>query len=398
MRKILEWNQLIGNTSTVNIIKNSLHKNRFPQIAIFSGTIGTGKSTSATLAGLQLTCENPNEGGPCMQCHHCKTNLAAIENSGKGINLFKVNVGMVSRNKGTVEQLIQEIFVLEPGQGNTVYILEEMHTMREDDQTALLEELDRMDANTYIIVCTSQMNKIISPLKSRAIKFNFSRLKTGEARLLFARTCNEFGINKVDKHVEALVLRYAKGVPRDIINLVEFIAGNNPTIEEIKEFLGQVNDEDLIVLLQAARDSIYDMSVELDGLLLKFTDDVVLEQLKLFVVNAILSMSGKPDELDTKINKQLRQDFDIKVMYKIGKILDNLTGHSSEADFKLAMINISLELQNRKAASIITDNNKQVSVQITEAESNAREVDNIKKSNTRTGIKRLDLAAFKEWQ
>lgn len=397
MYRVHNFNELIGNVTTLSIIKRSLTRHKFPETTLFSGVMGTGKSSSALLVGLALTCENPNEDGPCMKCKTCKENLKAIENNGRGKQLYKVNIGLLVKDKKNIQNLIKEIFVLEQGEGNTVYILEEMHAMSSEDQTALLEEVDRKAPGTYIIMCTTQPNKVIPELRSRAIKFNFARLKKGESLLLLETTCARLGISKLPNKIADIILRYSRGIPRDVINLVEFISNNNPTLEEVQEFLGQVSPDVLADLLEASKDSVYSMSKDLDSLLLRFTTDIIVEQLKEFLVSAIFAVEGKTDELPLPIRKTLANLCDTKTLYQIVNLVEKLSSNSSESDLKLTMIHVSMLLQKRKLASVYTENNKQTSVQIATAEENRRDLEAVEKSGSVSGIGKLDLTSFKNW-
>ena len=58
--RIYNFDRVIGNTGTVNVIKTSLRDGVFNNFTIFSGLPGTGKSTCAEISALALTCEHPS--------------------------------------------------------------------------------------------------------------------------------------------------------------------------------------------------------------------------------------------------------------------------------------------------------------------------------------------------
>ena len=76
--RIYNFSKVVGNTTTVKLMKGALANNKFPRFSICAGLPGTGKSTCANIAALSLTCENPFNGEPCLQCESCKKNLEAI--------------------------------------------------------------------------------------------------------------------------------------------------------------------------------------------------------------------------------------------------------------------------------------------------------------------------------
>ena len=83
IKRRYQFRDLIGNVGTTNLIRNSLKNKTFPNFVILSGLPGTGKSSSAEISALYLTCEQPGDNGePCLQCPSCIANLKALQRSG----------------------------------------------------------------------------------------------------------------------------------------------------------------------------------------------------------------------------------------------------------------------------------------------------------------------------
>ena len=125
--------------ASVAVIQQSLINGTFPHISLFSGISGTGKSTCAEIAGLYLTCDSPVDGEPCCTCLTCKNNIKALQTTGRSNRLVKFNAGTLS-SRSDIQELIREIFVLQSSTDNLVYVIEEVHTLTDVQQTALLEE------------------------------------------------------------------------------------------------------------------------------------------------------------------------------------------------------------------------------------------------------------------
>lgn len=255
--RIYSFDDVIGNASTVTTLRRGLQRDSLPHFMIFYGTMGTGKSTCAETLALALTCKNRKGSNPCLVCKSCKTAMSAVMGE-KTSNLAKINLGRFN-TRADVEQMIKEIFTLQSSVNNCVYILEEAHSLRAELQTALLEELDHLDAHTYVILCTTKVGKLIPELKSRAILFPFKRLTQKESSLLFDSYCKRQDLS-LDSQTKEIVLQKASGVARDIIKLIDFTVSNEPTLGELRDLLGEIDDNVFMTLFQFARfGSIYDL-------------------------------------------------------------------------------------------------------------------------------------------
>lgn len=66
------FQDVVGQVKTINELKKRAIDNNFPQVMIFSGPTGTGKTTIARIIASYLNCSNPKEGEPCGECRSCK--------------------------------------------------------------------------------------------------------------------------------------------------------------------------------------------------------------------------------------------------------------------------------------------------------------------------------------
>ena len=214
--RLYDYDDVVGNTATLAIMRQSLHNGMFPHISVYGGVYGTGKSTCAEITAMALTCENEKSDNPCGVCPTCKANIQAFQTTGESSWVHKVNVGQ-KNSKADVDDMIRDIFVLQSGNRNSVYIIEEAHSLNDAQQTALLEELDKIASNVYVIFCTTKPTRLLKELRSRAIMFNFNRLNNAESTLLLNKCCEKSKVS-LDGSVKNLIIGYSKGVPRQITN------------------------------------------------------------------------------------------------------------------------------------------------------------------------------------
>lgn len=395
--RIYNFSKVVGNVSTVKLMQTALKRNTFPKFTILSGIPGTGKSTCAEIAGLTLTCQNPNNGEPCLMCKSCKQNLQALKTTGESKNLIKKNLGILNSRKDVLD-LIKEIFVLQTPIGNNVYILEEAHSLEQSEQTALLEEIDRLDNNTFIILCTTKQTKLLPELRSRAINFTFNRLNDKESKLLFDRCCISCGITKTTSSVASMVIRYAKGVPRDLTNIVEFISKNEATEEDIATFLNCVDTSLFTELLENMNMGLQYAISTMDYICSSYPIDVITEQFKNYFSDVMFLILGDiAGPFNTKEKKLLKSFLTPSIVLSIAKQLETLHYNNlSDSDLKMTFIKIAQIINKKKVSDIYKENSRNASEQNVSAESLNKELVKDKINAENVEIKTLTSDSFRQ--
>lgn len=340
IKRRYQFRDLIGNVGTINLIRNSLKNKTFPNFVILSGLPGTGKSSSAEISALYLTCEQPRDNGePCLQCPSCIANLKALQTTGESTSLKKINLGVKDSNTN-INELIKNIFKLQHV-GNTVYILEEAHSLTKQEQTALLEEIDR-NRGAYVIMVTTRPYSLLEELRSRGTSFNFGRLKKPEAKLLIDKLCEE-GNYSFTQHVKDLIIANAKSVPRDIVKLSGFISANEFNSADIESFLGYIDHRHFEAILRICSKDLYSLDSYLEEILSEYTPDTLLVKFKEYMVNAVLkSEGGVTDVLGARRkDTELFRELGFTKMFKISQIIDGYkTSEITETDFKMMVLKI----------------------------------------------------------
>ena len=104
-------------------------------------------------------------------------------------------------------------------------------------------------------------------------------MNNSESAALLEKLCVQNRIALADD-IKNVVLDYAKGVPRQIVNLVEFIAKGDFESQTITEFLGVIDDENFIDLFESMQSNNFLIMINcLDDILKHYTLDLIIEQL-----------------------------------------------------------------------------------------------------------------------
>lgn len=351
------FDRLVGNVTTINLIKRSLQRGNFNHVTIFSGPRGTGKSTSAGLVAKALTCQRPVNGLACCSCEACLSNQKALDSSGRSPWVQVVNLGKMSKTDD-VNKLIEDVFSMSSMSQRQVFIFEEVHALKgvKNGFTALLSEVDRISPNTYIIMCTTELHDVKEELRSRALKFEFKRLKNTESLLLMDKLLRAKGVS-MQPDVKRMVVKYCKGIPREIEKLVNFIIENEVSIDEIRDFLQIVSLAEIAQLFYTMK--YQGLAAVLESLeAISETASIVqiIGAIKEFLIEATFYLEIKESEnLTADEKKVVEQVFGNGILAKVIGIVERIGRNPSEEDLKLAILRMKYAVQGKQEVEIITD-------------------------------------------
>ena len=227
-----------GQDHIVTTLRNQIKAGRIGHAFLFTGTRGTGKTTSAQILARAVNCEAPVDGNPCGECPMCRS-IAA----GTSMNVIEIDA---ASNNGVdnIREIVEEVRY-SPTEGNyKVYIIDEVHMLSTGAFNALLKTLEEPPPYVIFILATTEVHKIPITILSRCQRYDFRRITVEEiaGRLKELTTAENLS-------VEDRALRYvataADGSMRDAISLLDqcvaFYLGETLTYDKVLEVLGTVD-------------------------------------------------------------------------------------------------------------------------------------------------------------
>ena len=395
-KNLISFKNVIGNNRIKGLLTRQLENQTFTQFNIFEGTFGTGKSTTAKLVAMRLTCENPNGADPCCECESCKNNLKAIKKTGSSPNVIIVNFGTFL-NKEDVSNLIKDVFVLKSGSEPQVYIFEEVHVLKDlkGAQTAFLEEIDRMPSNVFIIMCTTKLYDVIPELVSRALRYRFSKLTYDESRILVGSIAGD----KLPVKTTNLIIRHSRGVPRNLINNTRFVLDNNITAEEYKDFVQDVDEEELCALLLTMQDTDLKSFANLSKKLAESLEATVIQnRMNELMLNALFHLKGVDTDLSDYSQSVVKEVLTEATIDKCLKALEKLSNRSTTSEVELALYKMRMAVQNKQTKDVYADSVYQASRAKETAKFLRMELEDTKVSDSDgNGLQPLNLAKLTQF-
>lgn len=395
-KNLISFKNVIGNNRIKGLLTRQLENQTFTQFNIFEGTFGTGKSTTAKLVAMRLTCENPNGADPCCECESCKNNLKAFKTTGSSPNVKIVNFGTFL-NKEDVTNLIKDVFVLKSGSEPQVYIFEEVHVLKDlkGAQTAFLEEIDRMPSNVFIIMCTTKLYDVIPELVSRALRYRFSKLTSDESRILVGSIAGD----KLPVKTTNLIIRHSRGVPRNLINNTRFVLDNNITAEEYKDFVQDVDEEELCALLLTMQDTDLKSFANLSKKLAESLEATVIQnRMNELMLNALFHLKGVDTDLSDYSQSVVKEVLTEATIDKCLKALEKLSNRSTTSEVELALYKMRMAVQNKQTRDVYADSVYQASRAKETAKFLRMELEDAKVSDSDgNGLQPLNLAKLTQF-
>lgn len=119
--------------------------------------------------------------------------------------------------------------------GTKVYILDELHELTKQAQSALLKVIEEPPKGIYFILCTTNPSALQPMIRSRCHKLEFRNFNKDSCFQLTTYLTGQHG-KHIDRETSDLIFMNAEGHGRDIVKQVEtFLQGGQITYTEVKE-------------------------------------------------------------------------------------------------------------------------------------------------------------------
>lgn len=310
---------VLGQETNTEILKNAAKTGRLGQAYIFYGSRGSGKTTTARILAKLLNCEKRREdpafaklGEPCNECLVCREIDAQ--------NSFDVIEIDAASNRGIdeIRNLKESIQTSPAGGGSKVYIIDEAHMLTGAAFNALLKTLEEPPKHAVIILATTEYEKLPPTITSRAQRFVFKKLpKTVIMEKLAAEAKAEK--IQIDEAALELVAAAAEGSFRDAESLLDQISsfGKKISLTDVERITGRtglkkISDFAALALKKDLKGALAALAAFSDegGNPIQFAKDLI------HYLRKVLSLKINP-ALESTFGKELTKD-EIATARKLG--------------------------------------------------------------------------------
>lgn len=252
------FEDIIGQKHIVRILQNQIRTGTVSQAYLFSGTHGTGKTSTARILAKAVNCMEGEPGTPgadlgegrTIPCGHC-ANCEAIR-EGRFVDCIELDA---ASNNGVDDlRAIIEMVKYPPTVGRyKVYIIDEVHMLSQAAENAFLKTLEEPPEHAIFILATTDPQKVRSTIRSRCMQLNFKRVTESELAAGMERICAKRGI-EVTRDALVTIASRADGSVRDALSILEqCIAAGDKKLDRnlVLEYTGAAGEDFFIALTGA---------------------------------------------------------------------------------------------------------------------------------------------------
>lgn len=212
------FEEMVGQDHVVRILKNQIAADRISHAYLFSGSRGTGKTTTAKIFAQAVNCLQPDDGSPCGECQVC-------HNLSSGNNMDVIEIDAASNNGVEEIRELRDKVKYPPGAGRyKVYIIDEVHMLSTAAFNAFLKTLEEPPEHVVFILATTEPHKLPSTILSRCQRYDFKRVPLRAMMNRLGSICTQMDI-QVEKEALETIARWAEGSMRDAISLLDQCIG-----------------------------------------------------------------------------------------------------------------------------------------------------------------------------
>lgn len=236
---------LIGQSHIVKTLVNQIVNDKLGHAYLFTGTRGTGKTSTAKIFAKAINCLNPVNGSPCGNCECC---LALNEPS----NIDVIEIDAASNNGvNEIRELREKVQYPPVSCKYKVYIIDEVHMLTGPAFNALLKTLEEPPKHAVFILATTEVHKIPATILSRCMRFDFNLVSNQQISDLICKIYDEQG-KKYELEAVKAIAKAGEGSIRDALSIADIaLSYKNDilTYDDVMEILGSSNEQILLSLI-----------------------------------------------------------------------------------------------------------------------------------------------------
>ncbi len=239
---------LVGQEAIATTLTNAISKNQIAPAYLFTGSRGTGKTSSARIFAKSLNClasPVPTD-KPCGKCEVC-LGIA------KGVALDVIEIDAAS-NTGVdnIREIIERAQFAPVQCRYKVYAIDECHMLSGAAFNCLLKTLEEPPNRVVFILATTDPQRVLPTIISRCQRFDFRRIPL-EAIVAHLSYIAQQELIDIAPDALRLVAQVAQGGLRDAESLLDQLSllSGQITAPRVWDLLGSVSEQDSIGLLNA---------------------------------------------------------------------------------------------------------------------------------------------------
>jgi DNA polymerase-3 subunit gamma/tau len=235
--------EIVGQEAIVRTLSSAIRSDRTAHAYLFTGSRGTGKTSTARIMAKSLNCTQGPTPTPCGVCELC-TSITR----GSALDIIEIDA---ASNTGVdnIRELIERAQFAPVQARFKVYIIDEVHMLSNAAFNALLKTLEEPPNRVVFILATTDAQRVLPTIISRCQRFDFRRIPL---EAMVAHLTHIAAVEGISVTLEALelVAQISQGGLRDAESLLDQLSllEGEIGVEAIWNLVGAVPERDLLTL------------------------------------------------------------------------------------------------------------------------------------------------------
>ena len=246
-----DFDNVVGQSYTVDMLRNAIISGKHAHAYIFTGPRGTGKTSCAKIFAKALNCENPINGNPCGECMSCS-------NFYDNPDIIELDA---ASNNGVdqIRDLIDSVRLVPSSSKFKIYIIDEVHMLSTSAFNALLLTLEEPPEHVVFILATTDIQKVPITILSRCQRFDFKPISSSDIVDRLKLICKEESIKITDDALEEIAILSSGGM-RDALGMLDQLSGDGKEIslDLVTANFGSISSKKIDDIINALVSNDYD--------------------------------------------------------------------------------------------------------------------------------------------
>ncbi|EAY82580.1 hypothetical protein OsI_37801 [Oryza sativa Indica Group] len=244
------FSEIVGQHIVAQSLSNAITREKIAPAYLFQGPRGTGKTSTARIFSMGLSCLAPGENKPCGICKECTDFL-----SGNGTNLIEVDASN-RKSINRIKNLLENIPPSATSSRYKLFVVDECHMVSSKLWSAFMKFLDEPLPRVVFVFITIDPDNLPRAVISRCQKYVFSKIKDIDIVCRLRRICVKENLD-VELAALDLIALNSDGSLRDAETMLDQLSllGKKITPSLVNDLVGVVSEEKLLDLLEIAMSS-----------------------------------------------------------------------------------------------------------------------------------------------
>lgn len=241
------FDQVVGQEHITQTLKHQVMSGNVSHAYLFTGSRGTGKTSTAKIFAKAVNCPNSKNGIPCFECDVCR----ALDDAS---NVDILEIDAASNNRVDEIRDIREKVKFLPVNGKyKVYIIDEVHMLTDQAFNALLKTLEEPPSHIIFILATTEVHKLPQTILSRCMRFDFRLIPVNVLTNLVKTIFEKENISCEEEALKLIAIA-GEGSARDTISIADSVSAfsqGNITVQSAQRVIGTSDTDEYVKLYNA---------------------------------------------------------------------------------------------------------------------------------------------------